>query len=60
MTADDVVEVCKAAPQAKIVAVHMEAVNHCRLKRHELAERLMTAKVAHQVSILSDGEFLAD
>ena len=60
MTADDVVEVCRAAPEAKIVAVHMEAVNHCRLKRHELAERLMTARVAHQVSILADGEFLMD
>jgi L-ascorbate metabolism protein UlaG (beta-lactamase superfamily) len=60
MTADDVIEVCRAAPRAKIAAVHMEAVNHCRLKRHELAECLLAAKVAHQVSILADGEFVTD
>jgi L-ascorbate metabolism protein UlaG (beta-lactamase superfamily) len=60
MTADDVIQVCRAAPEAKIVAVHMEAVNHCRLKRHELADRLMKAKVAEQVSILADGESLTD
>ena len=58
MRAADVVEVCRAAPQAKVVAVHLEAVNHCRLKRQELADHLMKANVASQVSILADGEFI--
>lgn len=56
MTADDVVKVCQAAPQAKIVAVHLEAINHCRLKRQALADHVTKAKVAKQVSIPSDGE----
>jgi L-ascorbate metabolism protein UlaG (beta-lactamase superfamily) len=60
MTADDVIKVCRAAPRAKITAVHMEAVNHCRLKRAELTDRLRKAGAAHQVSVLADGEFLMD
>ena len=39
MTADDVVAVCRAAPQAKVIAVHLEAINHCRLKRQVLADQ---------------------
>lgn len=58
MTAQDVVEVCRTAPQAKVVAVHLEAINHCRLSRQTLADYLANAKVAHQVSIPADGESL--
>ena len=36
MGKDDVYEVVKAAPDAKIIAVHMEAVNHWGLSREEL------------------------
>src|SRR6202012_770153 len=39
MTAGDVVRVCRAAPQAQVVAVHMEAINHCLLTREELAQQ---------------------
>lgn len=58
MTADDVVKVCQAAPQAKIVAVHLEAINHCRLKRQALTDHVAKAKVANQVSIPTDGELM--
>jgi L-ascorbate metabolism protein UlaG (beta-lactamase superfamily) len=60
MTAEDVIEVCRAAPRAKIIAVHMEAVNHCRLKRADLTERLTKAGVVHRVNVLADGEFLTE
>lgn len=43
MTAGDVVRVCRAAPQAQVVAVHMEAINHCLLTRAELAEQAQSA-----------------
>ncbi len=58
MTAQDVVEVCRAAPQAKVVAVHLEAINHCRLTREALAAHLAKAGVADQVSIPADGAIL--
>ncbi|MHB1390121.1 MAG: MBL fold metallo-hydrolase [Thermoleophilia bacterium] len=58
MTADDVVEVCRAAPQAKVIAVHLGAINHCRLKRQVLADYVVKTKVANQVSIPADGELM--
>lgn len=39
MTAGDVVRVCRAAPHAQVIAVHMEAINHCLLSREELARQ---------------------
>jgi L-ascorbate metabolism protein UlaG (beta-lactamase superfamily) len=39
MTAGDVVRVCRAATHAQVVAVHMEAINHCLLTREELARQ---------------------
>jgi L-ascorbate metabolism protein UlaG (beta-lactamase superfamily) len=56
MTADDVVQVCRAAPRAKIIAVHLEAINHCRLTRQALAARVAQAQVANQVLIPADGQ----
>jgi hypothetical protein len=46
--------VCRAAPQAQVVAVHMEAINHCLLTRQELAEQAEAAGV--RVVIPEDGE----
>ncbi|MBS1819357.1 MAG: MBL fold metallo-hydrolase [Acidobacteria bacterium] len=56
MGVDDVVQVCKAAPRAKVVAVHMEAVNHCVLSREGLRAGLERAGLAGRVAIPKDGE----
>jgi len=56
MTADDVVRVCQAAPEAQVVAVHMEAINHCLLTRADLAFQLEAARVIGQVAIPQDGD----
>jgi L-ascorbate metabolism protein UlaG (beta-lactamase superfamily) len=57
MTADDVVRVCRALPAARVIAVHMEAVNHCLLTRAELAGRLAQEGLT-QVQIPADGELI--
>ena len=54
MTAVDVVQVCRAAPRAKVVAVHMEAINHCLLTRKELSQAAHKAHV--KLMIPDDGE----
>jgi len=54
MTAEDVIAVCKAAPEAQVVAVHMEAINHCLLTRDDLAFQLEAARV--RAAIPADGE----
>jgi L-ascorbate metabolism protein UlaG (beta-lactamase superfamily) len=54
MTAEDVARVAAAVPQARLVAVHLEAINHCVETRAELRER--TAAAGLDVAIPADGE----
>ena len=58
MTADDVIAVCRNAPDAQVVAVHMEAINHCLLTRDDLGFQLEAARVSKQVAIPDDGAWL--
>jgi L-ascorbate metabolism protein UlaG (beta-lactamase superfamily) len=58
MTADDVIRTAQAAPAARVIAVHMEAINHCLLSRADLAFQLESARVAHQVAMPQDGEWV--
>lgn len=58
MTADDVIKTCLARPDAQIVAVHMEAINHCLLTRADLAFQLEAARVIQQVAIPGDGDWV--
>ncbi len=55
MTAEDVVQVSKADPNACVIAVHMEAINHCVLSRIELMEAVVEAGVDSRVQIPQDG-----
>jgi L-ascorbate metabolism protein UlaG (beta-lactamase superfamily) len=58
MSASDVITVCRRAPKAKIVAVHMEAINHCLLTREDLAFQSEAARLAPQVRIPADGDWV--
>ncbi len=58
MTADDVVQVCRALPTARVIAVHMETINHCLLTRADLRERLAQEGLAQQVQVPADGELI--
>ena len=58
MAADDVIAVCRAAPDLRAVAVHLETINHCRLSRAELRAALDGAGLAARVQIPADGERL--
>jgi L-ascorbate metabolism protein UlaG (beta-lactamase superfamily) len=58
MDADDVVETARAAPRATVVAVHLEALNHCPLRRDELRAAVDAAGVGARVLIPADGETL--
>ena len=50
----DVIQVCQAAPKARVIAVHMDAINHCVVTRNELAKEIEAAGV--KVMIPEDGE----
>lgn len=56
MGKDDVYEVYKAAPAAKIITSHMEAVNHWTLSREELKSFLNNKGISANVLVPNDGE----
>lgn len=58
MTPEDVIQVCGAAPGARVVAVHMEAINHCVVTRDDLRRALAAAAVEGRVAVPADGEVL--
>ncbi len=60
MTPEDVTSTCKAAPATHVVAVHMEAINHCIVSRADLRFQLEAARLLDRVSIPDDGEFVGD
>jgi hypothetical protein len=56
MDTTDVLQVCEAASAATIVAVHMEAINHCLLTRAGLEQALGGSRHRARVRIPGDGE----
>lgn len=58
MDVPDVIATCSAAPDALIVAVHMEAMNHCGLDRAALRDAVDAAGLTGRVAIPADGETL--
>jgi hypothetical protein len=58
MDADDVVSLCQYAPFTKVVAVHMDTINHCLVSREDLYSRLMSEELLDQVVIPGDGDWI--
>lgn len=58
MGKEDVKKVHEILPDAKIVAIHMEAVNHCVLTRKELADYIKVHGIEDKVIIPADGQLL--
>lgn len=56
MGKQDTLQATKAAPNAAIVAVHMDSVNHMSLSRKELSEFVKGQKIEKSVLIPADGE----
>jgi L-ascorbate metabolism protein UlaG (beta-lactamase superfamily) len=56
MTPDDVIKVHEALPETRIIAVHMDTVNHCLVKRTDLAKALEKVGLQLEVMIPVDGE----
>ncbi len=56
MGKEDIYEVYKAAPNAKIIASHMEAVNHWTLSREELKSFINEKGITSHVLVPDDGE----
>ena len=55
MTIDDVVAAARHAPDVHVVAVHLEAINHCLETRDDLRRRLHDMGLAGRVAVPDDG-----
>src|SRR5918994_849558 len=55
MTADDIVAVAHHAPGATVVAVHVEAINHCVETRADLHQRIHDEGLEGRVTVPEDG-----
>lgn len=56
MGKDDIYEVYKATPNAKIIVSHMEAINHWTLSREELKDFINEKEIASNVLVPDDGD----
>jgi L-ascorbate metabolism protein UlaG (beta-lactamase superfamily) len=56
MTKDDVAKLCRHMPSATVIAVHMEAIDHCLLRRKELEDFIEGEGLSERVRIPADGE----
>jgi L-ascorbate metabolism protein UlaG (beta-lactamase superfamily) len=59
MGKEDTYRATQQAPNAKIIAVHMDAINHMSLTREQLAEYVRTKGIQEKVLIPLDGETLS-
>jgi len=59
MTAEDVVRVCRTLLTTRVIAVHMEALNHCPLTRNELREKIREEGLLSRVEVPEDGASIA-
>jgi len=57
MTMDDILTFVRNSP-GKVIANHLEAINHCRTTRKQLCEVLETYGLSEKVYIPKDGEVL--
>jgi L-ascorbate metabolism protein UlaG (beta-lactamase superfamily) len=58
MSAADVIATAQGAPSAAVIAVHLEAINHCGLPREGLRAQSRAAGLEHRILIPNDGETL--
>ncbi len=57
MDARQTIETARSAPQARIIAIHMEALDHCRVRRQDLRDAASAAGIASdQLIIPEDGQ----
>lgn len=58
MNEHDVAAVCRYSQETRVIAVHMEAINHCLLRRDDLDRELRNYRLRDRVAIPCDGEMV--
>ena len=58
MGTEDVGRAATRMPKAKIVAVHMDAINHCTVSRKNMRDFVHSRKLGKQVAVPDDGQII--
>lgn len=58
MGKDDVIHACRVMPDSKIIAVHMDAVNHTTVSSNEIRELVKKHNLENKVSVPREGEII--
>lgn len=58
MGTEDVGRAATRMPKAKIVAVHMDAINHCTVSRKNMRDFVHSRKLDKQVAVPDDGQII--
>lgn len=58
MNEKDIEKVCEISKESQKIILHMEAMNHCLLKRDELKKYLYERNILKNVHIPKDGEYI--
>lgn len=59
MNKEDIHELYNHVPNAKIVVVHMEAWNHCRLTRNDLKDYIKINNISDRIFVPENGESIS-
>jgi len=59
MNLSDIDQVLKASGRAKVIAVHMDTVNHCQLRKTEVREFAKANGVDRRLLVPADGEVVS-
>jgi L-ascorbate metabolism protein UlaG (beta-lactamase superfamily) len=59
LTAEDLKNIRKLIPSAKIIAVHMDAINHCGLTKNALKEYLKAESLTNNIFIPDEGDVIS-
>jgi L-ascorbate metabolism protein UlaG (beta-lactamase superfamily) len=59
LTADALLQIKHILPKAKILAVHMDAINHCQLSKDALQKYLIENKVMADITVPNEGDCIS-
>nr|WP_282446141.1 MBL fold metallo-hydrolase [Paenibacillus silvae] len=59
MTREDVARIARLSPRTKLLAVHLNTINHCRLSQNQLTEYIKEQHLEGSVWIPKDGEVIS-
>ena len=59
MTREDIARIAQLSPKTKLLAVHLDTINHCKLSRKQLSDFLKEQDLSGSVLIPEDGEIIS-